>query len=101
MMGWVYMATCIFDFIIAPIAWPILFAAIGLPVIPWVPITLQGAGLYHMSMGAILGVTAWTNGQEKINAQNLTMSYSDPDLIRRKLEAKRRAAQTDPDAPRD
>jgi hypothetical protein len=99
MMGWVYMATCVFDFIIAPIAWPILFAGLGLPVVPWLPITLQGAGLYHMSMGAILGVTAWTKGQEKISSMNLSMNYADPELAARKEAAAKRKAKHNPDAP--
>lgn len=67
MMGWQYMVTCTFDFII----FPILFALIqvlfdGKVDQQWNPITLEGAGLYHLAMGAILGVTAWSRGQEKI-----------------------------------
>lgn len=31
----------------------------------WEPITLQGAGLFHLSFGAILGVAAWSRGKEK------------------------------------
>lgn len=32
----------------------------------WEPLTLKATGLFHMAFGAILGVTAWTRGQEKI-----------------------------------
>lgn len=32
----------------------------------WMPLTLQGAGLFHAAMGAILGIAAWTRGREKI-----------------------------------
>jgi len=32
----------------------------------WVPITLQGGGLFHVAMGAVLGVAAWSRGQEKL-----------------------------------
>jgi hypothetical protein len=32
----------------------------------WQPLTLIGAGLFHMAMGAVLGITAWSRGQEKI-----------------------------------
>jgi preprotein translocase subunit SecY len=28
--------------------------------------TLQGAGLYHMAMGAVVGVTAWQRSREKL-----------------------------------
>ena len=33
----------------------------------WVPITLQGGGLFHVAMGAVLGVTAYGRTQEKLN----------------------------------
>jgi hypothetical protein len=32
----------------------------------WLPITLQGGGLYHIALGAILGVAAYGRSQEKI-----------------------------------
>jgi hypothetical protein len=32
----------------------------------WVPLTLQGNGMFHISFGAILGVAAFTRGQEKV-----------------------------------
>lgn len=33
---------------------------------PWQPITLGEDGLLHVSFGAILGVSAWMRGKEKI-----------------------------------
>jgi hypothetical protein len=33
----------------------------------WQPITLQGAGLYHIAMGAVLGIAAFGRTQEKLN----------------------------------
>ena len=67
MMGWSYMATCIADFVIFPVLWSILQAIQhGNVSSQWNPITLQGAGLYHLAMGAVLGVAAWSRGQEKI-----------------------------------
>lgn len=69
-MGWMYMGICIFDFVIFPILWSVGLALLKMPVTQWSPITLQGAGLFHMSMGAILGVAAWSRGQEKITAMN-------------------------------
>lgn len=66
-MGWQYMLTCTFDFIIFPIGFSILQTMFnGIVSQQWHPITLEGAGLYHISMGAILGVSAWTRGQEKL-----------------------------------
>lgn len=66
-MGWLYMATCAFDFVIAPVLWSIIQALLnGNVSSQWNPITLQGAGLYHLAMGAVLGVAAWSRGQEKM-----------------------------------
>jgi hypothetical protein len=66
-MGWMYMTVCTFDFIIFPILWSILQAVNhGSVTTQWQPLTLQGAGLFHMAMGAIVGVTAWSRGQEKL-----------------------------------
>jgi len=71
-MGWMYMTVCIFDFIIFPIFWTIVQSIDnqGLVTSQWSPITLQGNGLFHMAMGAVLGVAAWSRGQEKITAMN-------------------------------
>jgi len=70
MMGWTYMATCITDFIVFPVLWSVLQAVLKQPVTPWKPLTLEGAGLFHVAMGAVLGVTAWSRGQEKIAGAN-------------------------------
>jgi len=66
-MGWMYMVVCIFDFIVFPMAWAAFQAHIGAnPVTPHDPFTLQGAGLFHMAMGAVLGIAAWSRGKEKL-----------------------------------
>jgi hypothetical protein len=66
-MGWMYMAVCITDFIVFPIAWSILQAATnGSVTTPWQPISLQGAGLFHIAMGAVLGIAAYGRTKEKI-----------------------------------
>ena len=66
-MGWMYMIVCITDFIIFPVLWSILQAYYdGQVVTQWDPLTLEGAGLFHMAMGAVLGITAWSRGQEKM-----------------------------------
>jgi len=71
-MGWMYMAVCISDFMIFPIAWSVFQAVShGSVTTPWQPITLQGAGLFHISMGAVLGIAAYGRTKEKIEgAQN-------------------------------
>lgn len=71
-MGWTYMATCIFDFVIAPVLWSVVQALGngGRVEVQWQPITLQGAGLYHIAMGAILGIAAYGRTQEKMAGAN-------------------------------
>lgn len=67
-MGWTYISICLFDFIIGPVLWTVLqdASATGLTSQQWTPLTLGSGGLFHMAMGAILGVTAWSRGKEKI-----------------------------------
>lgn len=67
MMGWVYMLTCTCDFIIFPILWSLLQALNhGQVTSQWQPLTLQGAGLYHIAMGAVLGIAAYGRTKEKV-----------------------------------
>lgn len=69
-MGWMYMVVCIFDFIMFPVLWAVIqfweTQAANDAFRQWSPLTLQGAGLFHMAMGAVLGIAAWSRGQEKI-----------------------------------
>lgn len=68
-MGWLYMATCTFDFVIFPILWSMLQAlSKGAVTNQWQPLTLQGAGLYHIAMGAVLGIAAYGRTKEKLEA---------------------------------
>jgi hypothetical protein len=69
-MGWIYMATCTADFILFPVLWSLLQAMLKQPVTQWQPLTLQGAGLYHIAMGAVLGIAAMGRTQEKIAGAN-------------------------------
>lgn len=70
-MGWLYMAICLFDFIIFPTVNMLLPAILSHWSIehtyqPWQSLTLQNGGMIHLAFGAILGIAAWTRGQEKI-----------------------------------
>lgn len=69
-MGWMYMCVCIFDFILAPILWAVIqfweVQAVNDAFRQWQPLTLQGAGLFHISMGAILGIAVYGRTQEKL-----------------------------------
>jgi hypothetical protein len=66
-MGWMYMLVCTADFVFFPILWSLVQVIGGGRVeTQWSPITLQGAGLFHMAMGAILGIAAYGRTQEKL-----------------------------------
>jgi hypothetical protein len=67
-MGWMYMVVCMCDFVIFPVLWSILQAMgnHGHVETQWSPITLNGAGLFHMAMGAVLGIAAFGRTQEKM-----------------------------------
>lgn len=88
-MGWMYMTVCIFDFILFPVLWAVIqfweTDVANDAFRQWEPITLQGAGLFHMAMGAVLGIAAWSRGQEKIAgvahtsySQTTMHDYEDP-----------------------
>jgi hypothetical protein len=70
MMAITYMAINVCDFIL----FPILFTTVQFWEVTaandafrqWIPLTLQGGGFIHMAFGAILGISAYTRGQEKI-----------------------------------
>lgn len=70
MMAVMYMMVCVFDFVVFPIMFTIVqfweVEAANDAFRQWNPLTLGGGGLFHVAMGAVLGVTAWSRGQEKI-----------------------------------
>jgi hypothetical protein len=71
MMGWMYMAVCSADFMLFPVLWSVIQVIGGGEVkTQWQPITLQGAGLFHIAMGAVLGLAAWGRTQEKLGGAN-------------------------------
>jgi hypothetical protein len=66
LMAFQYLTVCIFDFVIFPLLTMFFSYLTGNIYEQWDPITLAESGFYHLSMGAIIGVAAWTRGQEKI-----------------------------------
>ena len=70
MMGWMYMLVCTMDMIVFPILWSLLQTVTHTPITQWNPLTLQGAGLFHIAMGAVLGIAAFGRTQEKLNGAN-------------------------------
>lgn len=84
--AFIYLAINVFDFLIAPIFMGLntettaqfVAGIAGLdpsvqaimaskPNGGWTPLTLQGSGMFHISFGAILGVSAWSRGTEKVH----------------------------------
>ena len=70
MMGWMYMVVCFMDMVIFPIAWSLAQTLLKQPITQWNPLTLQGAGLFHIAMGAVLGIAAYGRTQEKLGGAN-------------------------------
>lgn len=79
MMAMMYMVCCLCDFALFPIMFTIVqfweVQAANDAFRQWVPITLQGGGLFHVAMGAVLGVSAYGRTQEKVaGASNVSTS---------------------------
>jgi hypothetical protein len=71
MMGWMYMGVCMCDFVLFPVLWSLHQSlSHGNVSSQWQPLTLQGAGLFHIAMGAVLGIAAMGRTQEKLAGAN-------------------------------
>ena len=71
MMGWMYMVVCTCDFVVFPVLWSLVHTIMHTgQYTQWQPLTLQGAGLFHIAMGAVLGLAAWGRTQEKLGGAN-------------------------------
>jgi hypothetical protein len=85
MMAMMYMTCCLFDFALFPIMFTVVqfweVQAANDAFRQWVPITLQGGGLFHVAMGGVLGVSAYGRTQEKVaGATNVSTSVPTPEL---------------------
>jgi hypothetical protein len=58
------------DMVVFPILWSLLQTLTHSPITQWNPLTLQGAGLFHIAMGAVLGIAAFGRTQEKLGGAN-------------------------------
>ena len=58
------------DMVIFPILWSLLQTFTHTTITQWNPLTLQGAGLFHIAMGAVLGIAAFGRTQEKLGGAN-------------------------------
>ena len=80
--GWTYLFICVFDFVLAPVFFAVLPVWTHVQYKEWTSLTLSNGGLMHISFGAILGVAAWTRGQN--------------DLIRTQMVSKKITEDTPP-----
>jgi hypothetical protein len=74
MMAFVYMSIVIFDFIVGPIFWSIVQIYGGSVALQWTPLTLISGGVFHAAMGAVLGISAFSRGREKV--ETLKANYN-------------------------
>jgi hypothetical protein len=58
------------DMVVFPVLWSLLQTTVGTGLTQWNPLTLQGAGLFHIAMGAVLGIAAFGRTQEKLGGAN-------------------------------
>ena len=65
-MAVMYMVICTLDMAVFPVIWSLTQVITKQPITQWQPLTLQGAGLFHLAMGAVLGIAAWGRTQEKV-----------------------------------
>jgi len=82
-MAVMYMVICTLDMAVFPVVWSLTQVITKQPITQWQPLTLQGAGLFHLAMGAVLGIAAWGRTQEKVagSAVNLTPSSYTPPTV--------------------
>jgi hypothetical protein len=66
LMGYVYMATCIADFIVFPALWNISQLLSHSTLTEWQPITLGFNGFYHVTFCSVIGIAAYGRTKEKL-----------------------------------
>ena len=94
-IAWQYIVVCLFDFLIAPsfnFYYFAFYESSGAVYSQWQAITLSSSGLYHIAMGAIIGVTAWQRGEEK----KLRYSHNEENNDREETRS-RQSNYTDPE----
>lgn len=71
--AWVYLGICVFDFVLGPFfyAWFAWYTKDFAKFGEWQPLTLNGGGVFHLSMGTILGVSSWSRGRENLEKYKL------------------------------
>jgi len=74
--AWLYLTIICFDFLIAPILNVLILAYFHYPIVQWQPLTLQGGGIFHFAMGAIIGISTWGKSQQMVETIRNMPDYS-------------------------
>ena len=82
MAAWIYLIIVFMDFVGFPLLIHLLWSfTTHLPTdkfIEWTSLTLTNGGIFHMAMGAIIGVTAWSKSSERIAAIKSPTPFNEP-----------------------
>lgn len=79
MMAYLYMLICFTDFVLFPVLWVLMQSSMHIAMIAqWQPLTLQSAGLFHLAMGGVLGVSAYGRSKEKLAGAADSSGYGSP-----------------------
>jgi hypothetical protein len=100
--AWIYLAICVFDFVIMPVyvaktnlkledvvkvastfegSEKLGALTLLMKKNTWEPLTVMESGMFHLSFGAILGVAAYTRGrvqEAQVNQQSARQSVDNP-----------------------
>jgi hypothetical protein len=100
--AWIYLAICVFDFVIMPVyvaktnlkledvvkvsstfegSEKLGALTLLMKKNTWEPLTVMESGMFHLSFGAILGVAAYTRGrvqEAQVNQQSTRQSVDNP-----------------------
>lgn len=100
--AWIYLAICVFDFVIMPVyvaktnlkledvvkvastfegSEKLGALTLLMKKNTWEPLTVMESGMFHLSFGAILGVAAYTRGrvqEAQVNQQSGRQSVDNP-----------------------
>ena len=74
--AWLYLIIVAFDFLLAPVVHTIILAYFHYKIVQWQPITLQGGGIFHISMMAIIGISTFGKSQQLVEAIRNMPDYS-------------------------
>jgi hypothetical protein len=89
-MAWQYLFVCLFDFVIGPVLTFVFAGHTGTDLQQWHPLTLQGSGLYHIAMGAVVGVNVYSRMQEKNKIIDHTFKADDDEDDREERRPRKR-----------